>query len=779
MPEYSYDGVEFIKNGFPEMRFFLKKIAVLLSALLVLSCGVSEDMLSKTDEYNTPLFVSVTAFLASDAYYDNDKYTIIITSSENDTIIKYTIDGSDPSRTNGIEGTPLFAINNPAGTVEVRVVIYDPNRISPVASITITGGDGSVSYPFEIATAEHLKNLANNVNNGIHTGSSFRQTADIDLSAYNTGTGWTPIGTASNPFTGLYNGNSFNINYLFINNGSADYQGLFGDVASGAILQYINILNANVTGGDNTGALAGYVNDTNITGCNASADVSSTSENTGGLIGHYECSISGGCTISSCSSSGQVTGADNVGGLIGNNGLSVYGATITNCSSSSSVTGTNNVGGLSGLNFHNGNITSCNASGVVTGTATRIGGLVGNNMYSAVINGSYATGSVNASTATPELIGGLVGNNMNSAEINSSYATGDVNASTATYAGGLVGQNSAGGIIGSNNYTTGNISAADFTGGFVGYNNAGTVGNNNYTTRTVSGAGYTGGFTGSNTGTTGTNNYATGNVTGSDYTGGFAGSNTGTIGTNNYATGNVSGISYVGGFIGSHSSAILLSNCYSNGTVTGTASNIGGFIGSADASSDITYCYARGNINISSGGGDSVGGFIGQIGTGSQVQYCFARGDLTVTGSYAYMGGFAGANDGTILNCYSTGDVQSSGPQHGGFTGYTNSSSIITNCYSVGNVSGGSSDGGFIGEDNAGAGSYTNCFWLKDGSINPLHSDSSGGDLGTGVENKIQSDMTAQTTFDPLWDFGTTWTIVDGGSYPYLQYEPPGYVPIP
>jgi uncharacterized repeat protein (TIGR02543 family) len=105
------------------------------------------------------------------------------------------------------------------------------------------------------------------------------------------------------------------------------------------------------------------------------------------------------------------------------------------------VTGKDRVGGLVGQNF--GSIADSYATSTVTGTETNVysytcvGGLVGNN--DGPISNSFARGAVSGQ----ENIGGLVG--YNSGSITVSYSTGAV--SGDNYIGGLIGSNDSDGII--------------------------------------------------------------------------------------------------------------------------------------------------------------------------------------------------------------------------------------------------------------------------------------------------------------------------------------------
>lgn len=109
----------------------------------------------------------------------------------------------------------------------------------------VTSGTGSAENPLPIRTADELAQVGQLIGNGsiwsilnvpensiIH----YRLDADISLSAYASGTGWTPIGNETYPFTGVFNGNGHTITGLAvsIDTGNAqdveEYPGLFGVV---------------------------------------------------------------------------------------------------------------------------------------------------------------------------------------------------------------------------------------------------------------------------------------------------------------------------------------------------------------------------------------------------------------------------------------------------------------------------------------------------------------------------------------------------------------------
>jgi hypothetical protein len=133
--------------------------------------------------------------------------------------------------------------------------------------------------------------------------------------------------------------------------------------------------------------------------------------------------------ISNSYVTGNVSGSDRTGGLVGSNYLS----TITKSYSAGSVIGnSNNVGGLVGYN-NTSTLNDNYSTGSVIGSGNNIGGLVGNNNTSSSITNSYSTGSV-SQTGTSIYIGGLVGSNSSSTVSNCFWDT--VASGRSTSAGG-------------------------------------------------------------------------------------------------------------------------------------------------------------------------------------------------------------------------------------------------------------------------------------------------------------------------------------------------------
>ena len=71
-------------------------------------------------------------------------------------------------------------------------------------------GDGSSGAPYQISTAEQLRQLSEYVNGGKDcTGLFFKLTADIDLGGE--GNQWTPIGNTNNRFNGSFDGGNHTV----------------------------------------------------------------------------------------------------------------------------------------------------------------------------------------------------------------------------------------------------------------------------------------------------------------------------------------------------------------------------------------------------------------------------------------------------------------------------------------------------------------------------------------------------------------------------------------
>ena len=160
---------------------------------------------------------------------------------------------------------------------------------------------------------------------------------------------------------------------------------------------------------------------------------------------------------------------------------------------------------------------------------------------------------------------------------------------------------------------------------------------------------------------------------------------------------------------------IVIENCFSYVTVTGSGNNVGGIVGYANSNTTIRNCANLGAVT----GSSNVGGIIGSfVGSGTVIIGCYNTGAVTATASNA--GGiFGNGNYGiTVTNCYNTGAVSASG-NAGGIGGVAKgemswggelvATTTVSDCYSVGTVTGGN---GAFGSVDAGSATVTNCYAL-------------------------------------------------------------------
>ena len=213
--------------------------------------------------------------------------------------------------------------------------------------------------------------------------------ADAGDTYWNGGAGWVPIGDSSDSFSAIFEGNGETITNLFIDRSGNDV-GLFGETTSSAVIRNLELVAVQVTGTDNVGGLVG----------------------------------SNGGAVSGCFATGKVTGDDDVGGLVGSN---LNDGSVTVSYSTVQVAGDDRIGGLAGSN--RGEVTAAYATGRIVGDS-EAGGLIGRNTGD--VNVSYATGLVSGRST----IGGLVGRNTGGGAITDSYWDTD----TSGRASGSYGQ---------------------------------------------------------------------------------------------------------------------------------------------------------------------------------------------------------------------------------------------------------------------------------------------------------------------------------------------------
>ena len=276
-------------------------------------------------------------------------------------------------------------------------------------------GNGSTRNPYEISTAAELAWFRDYVNGG-KLSVCAKLTADIDLKdfchaadASKEELSWEPIGNYSNKYTGTFDGNGHIISNLYIkvqrrgvgffgymedgtiknivfdnaqveNTGNDYHYPLTGIVvgATFGTLQNLKTLkNCSVKSGAKTlGGIAGTITGS-CSNLENNATVSGRNK-VGGIAGSFS-----GSTLSSCVNNGMVK-EDRSGECGGIVGYIAYG-TIEDCANYGNVTGTNEIGGIVGYAQDNSTIKSTLSIGDITSEESRAGIIVG---YARSINAS-------------------------------------------------------------------------------------------------------------------------------------------------------------------------------------------------------------------------------------------------------------------------------------------------------------------------------------------------------------------------------------------------------
>ena len=629
----------------------------------------------------------------------------------------------------------------------------DPLSTPITVSSLFAGGDGSNGSPWQIATADQFYDilLAFKIDSNTIT-EEFILTSNITLTKP-----ISPIGTNSNPFTGVFDGNDKTIANVEIENNGIDYSGLFGYL-SNATIRDLTITTIGVAGANEVGVLAGWVSGGTITNVHirgATGDGSDVVSATGGRIGGLAGRVTGSTTVISQSSVDNLT----------------ITATSYWCGGM--------VGGLVGAGIEKSYV----GSGVSLSGSTETGGFVGvlSNSASSIVSDSYSHASV---TSNGNGVGGFVGIMNTSSSVINSYSTGDVCSGNCSGSGD-------GPFVGDNSATVYNVFWDNQTSGWAsgdGYGRSTTNMKNkyNYLTnadysfdfasvwRIPDGGGYpvhqweyplasavtvsslfnggdgsggspwqidtadqfqniliaydvdptviddafelTSSITltiptasiGTNadkfTGTFEGNSNSISGVqilnSGYDYTGVFGYINGATIQNLTINTLGVAGTNWVG-VIAGRSNAGTITNVHIRGatgdgsdTVSASGGRIGGIVGQMEGSTTVISQSSVDNLTITAAS-FWCGGMVGGL-VGAGIERSYVGSGVSLSGS-TETGGFVGvlSNSATsvVNNSYSHAAVTSTGNGVGGFVGIMNTSSVVSNSYSTGDVCSGSCAG--------------------------------------------------------------------------------------
>ncbi|WP_278815755.1 GLUG motif-containing protein [Leyella stercorea] len=177
-------------------------------------------------------------------------------------------------------------------------------------------GNGTETDPYIIATAAQLDEVRN------FQSACFELSKDIDLSSYlnSNSSGWTPI----KDFTGKFDGKKHTIKGLWISLSSIGNVGLFANIQGSSDNKrasvsnlFVNISKKGITGGSSVGGICGSLSYGNIENCMVTGDISGY-QYVGGIVGRNNDNYYSSSIISQCASSGNITATKGyVGGILG------------------------------------------------------------------------------------------------------------------------------------------------------------------------------------------------------------------------------------------------------------------------------------------------------------------------------------------------------------------------------------------------------------------------------------------------------------------------------
>ncbi|MDR2586309.1 MAG: hypothetical protein LBC84_08870 [Prevotellaceae bacterium] len=215
---------------------------------------------------------------------------------------------------------------------------------------------------FNISTAAQLAGIAKltNENTTDFSGKTINLTANIDLSSYGSGKGWTPI-SGHDAFRGNFDGKGHVISGLYINDSGKEYVGLFGSTYGFIKNLGVVIALGGITGGEQVGGIVGNGQDAVIENCYVSGGPVKGTICVGGIAGKI---LGFDGLINKCYTTVAVSGNDYVGGIEGQ----AWFSKITNCVAiNTSVTATgSNKGRVAGSS--NGTLTKNYALATMPGS---------------------------------------------------------------------------------------------------------------------------------------------------------------------------------------------------------------------------------------------------------------------------------------------------------------------------------------------------------------------------------------------------------------------------
>tara|TARA_R110000868_G_scaffold383578_4_gene650611 strand:- start:18990 stop:22667 length:3678 start_codon:yes stop_codon:yes gene_type:complete len=619
-----------------------------------------------------------------------------------------------------------------------------------LAQAQFAGGIGTEGDPYQISTSVQLDSARN------YPSSYFVLTAniDMDVAPYNTGSGWTPLGSGfGTQFSGSIDGDGHTISNLYINAGSSFEMSLIGYLNGGTI-QDLSLEDVDIIGSGNTGALVGYNDGGSILRCSATGTVSG-GQDTGGLVG-----VNNNGYISESYAIVDVNGNfnQNIGGLVGyhNSGK------IENSYALGDVTNGGSTGALFGLaddsvktSYGGGNVTGMFdvfglgtsfgssvvksyydllGTGQSSGPGIGLSGLeiIDEDTYTdwdfstiwSISGGQYPTliNNPRSESFSPNLFAGGEGTSANpyqivsvdqlnvlhdslnndfklTANLDLSMATGDVSGDYWNSGSGWepIGTTSTpfDGSFDGNGFSISGLyierSGTDNVGLFGAIDSDGVIENLELTDVDITGNDYVGAVAGRSAGQIEDPELSNIEINGNDYVGGVAGLNTGVI-KNGQATVIVNGNDIIGGVTGINQDSLYSMNL--DVTITGVT-DLGGATGKNTGTIEKLTVTSTITTHQGDEGSFRVAGLVGENSGAISKSYINTKISTSATDAGTFAG-IAGSNDsGSISEVFAFVDITGKTGVAGMVGSLTNGS--IENVYVMGEITGTFGTSGVIG----------------------------------------------------------------------------------
>lgn len=226
------------------------------------------------------------------------------------------------------------------------------------------------------------------------------------------GTEWTPVGIDSKKaFIGTFEGNNHYITGVYVNI-EGNFGGVFGNSNT---IQNLTIKNSYIQATNCSGGIVGALRTGTIENChNINTIVEIEAISVGGVVGQL--SLNANTKAINCTNTGNVSGTQNVGGIVGQLGRT---SQLSNCTNSGKIYGILSAGGIVGYIAENSIIESCKNEGEIIAKQNSedyiaLGGIAGQITNNTIIKNCHNSGSVfavskNATKGQINAGGGIVG----------------------------------------------------------------------------------------------------------------------------------------------------------------------------------------------------------------------------------------------------------------------------------------------------------------------------------------------------------------------------------